>query len=252
MPRDRFRRTPGAPPLVYGHRGVRGDAPENTMAAFTMAADAGADGIELDVRLCASGQLVVCHDPTLERVSEAGDARSIARLAYTELGRVRLAGGERVPLLSDVLSWARQKGKLVNVEMKRDVPDRASVVRAAAEEIRRASEPASVLVSSFDPWMLAQVRLRMPALSSALLVDAKPRWRSGWPAALVGARAVHPEHTLVERHWMDRVRARLVNVWTVNDPDEASRLAALGVDGIITDVPGALVKSLSGGVFSNP
>jgi glycerophosphoryl diester phosphodiesterase len=93
MAHDRFRRAPGAPPLVYGHRGVRGDAPENTMAAFSMAADAGAVGVELDVRSCQSGELVVCHDPTLERVSQGHDVRNVADLHYAELRQVSLGCG---------------------------------------------------------------------------------------------------------------------------------------------------------------
>jgi glycerophosphoryl diester phosphodiesterase len=67
-------------PLVIGHRGVRGDRPENTLAAFEHAGDQGADGIELDVRTCGSGELVVIHDPTLKRVSSGSEARAVAEV----------------------------------------------------------------------------------------------------------------------------------------------------------------------------
>src|SRR5215210_4731977 len=104
-----FRRRDGAPPLVFGHRGVRGTAPENTMSAFDLAADAGADGVELDVRTCRAGELVVCHDPTLERCSAGRDLREVAELDLTELARADVGAGQGVPSLVKVLDWARDR-----------------------------------------------------------------------------------------------------------------------------------------------
>src|SRR4030095_10429492 len=102
----RFRRLDGAPPYVFGHRGVRGEAPENTMAAFDLAAASGADGVELDVRLCRSGELVVCHDANLARLTRGRDTRRVADLDRAELGRVDLGGGQSVSLLAEGLAWA--------------------------------------------------------------------------------------------------------------------------------------------------
>src|SRR3954470_13188087 len=93
LARDAFRRREGAPPFVYGHRGVRGEAPENTMAAFEIAANAGAAGFELDVRVCGSGELVVCHDPTLERFTQGRDRRKVAELGWPDLGKVDVGSG---------------------------------------------------------------------------------------------------------------------------------------------------------------
>src|SRR6266536_5012531 len=101
-----FRRPEGAPPRVFGHRGVRGAAPENTMMAFELAADSGAQGVELDVRVCRSGELIVCHDPTLERVTGGRDARSVADLEWSLLSRVDVGSGQTMPLLGEVLGWA--------------------------------------------------------------------------------------------------------------------------------------------------
>src|SRR6187431_1614466 len=104
-----FRRTSGAPPYVFGHRGVRGEAPENTMAAFDLAATSGADGVELDVRLCRSGELVVCHDADLGRLTRGRDTRRLADLDRAELQRVDVGGGQSIPLLADVLAWAESR-----------------------------------------------------------------------------------------------------------------------------------------------
>src|SRR5688572_10933517 len=99
-PRDR--------PLLLGHRGARHAAPENTFAAFDLALQEGAEGIELDVRLNASGEVIVCHDVTLERVTGGRDRRAIHQLTSDECKAVRLDGGERLPRLIEVLDWAER------------------------------------------------------------------------------------------------------------------------------------------------
>lgn len=229
-------------PLVYGHRGVRGDLPENTLAAFEEAARQGADGVELDVRVCASGEVVVCHDPDLTRVTEGRDARLVAELPFEELRRVDVGGGQRVPLLAEVLRLCRSRGLSVNVELKRDAPSRVDVVRRAAALLRAWDPLHPILVSSFDPWMLSSLAALAPRLPRGLLVNQC--WYdalSTRAAGAFGAQAIHVERTLTRpRRVASWRRALVVNVWTVNDPGEASDLARLGVDGIITDVPGAI------------
>jgi glycerophosphoryl diester phosphodiesterase len=234
-----FRRPKGAPPFVFGHRGVRGDAPENTMAAFELAAASGADGVELDVRLCHSGELAVCHDADLTRLTGGRDARRVADLDKDDLRRVDVGGGQPVPLLTEVLAWAHGRALRVNIEMKRNVPDRRAVVRATARILEGDSLP-PVVVSSFDPWMLAYLSWRRPSVLLGYLFASDQRLtRSGWVAGVMHVGAVHPERTEVDaarcRAWQKR--GRIINVWTVNDVAEARALAALGVDGIVTDVP---------------
>ena len=234
-----FRRQDGAPPYVFGHRGVRGEAPENTMAAFELAATSGADGVELDVRLCRSGELVVCHDVDLARVTRGADRRRVADLDRDDLARVDVGKGERVPLLSEVLTWAASRRLRVNVEMKRDVPNRRAVVDATARMLEGDALP-PIVVSSFDPWMLLFLSWRRPEALLGYLFATEQRFaRSGILANVLHTDAVHPERTEVDagRCAAWRKRGRIVNVWTVNDVAEARALARLGVDAIITDVP---------------
>ena len=218
------------------------------MAAFRLAAAAGADGIELDVRTCRSGELVVAHDVTLARCTSGRDGRAIADLDWAELVEVDLGAGERVPLLRSVLDWARQRGLQVNVEMKRDVPDRTVVVRETSRALAQTPDAGSfVIVSSFDGWMLRRLGALLPGIVRGLLSCEGDRFmRSIWAARLVGAQAVHPERTAVTAHRCARWKAAgmLVNTWTVNDVSEARRLALLGVDAIVTDEPGAVVEAL--------
>jgi glycerophosphoryl diester phosphodiesterase len=251
---QRLARRPGSAPLVLGHRGARHAAPENTHAAFELSRKEGAAGVELDVRLVKTGEIVVLHDTTLARVTGRADRRAVEPLAWAEVKRADVGRGERVPLLSDVLDWAAQHDQLVNVEVKSDVKRRRDLVSGVIELLRRHPHAArGVLLSSFDPrfvWQLARV---LPDIPSAFLFHTRsPMARA---AALVGAatfsrlgaRAVHPEHVLVTEQRMAAWRSRqaLVGVWTVNDETRARELAALGVDYIVSDRPGAILGALS-------
>lgn len=241
-----FRRPDGAPAYVFGHRGVRGRAPENTLDAFELAGRAGADGIELDVRLAGSGAVVVCHDPTLQRLTGGRDGRAVAALHHDQLAKIDLGRGQGVPLLTEVLDLAASHRMRVNVEMKRDVPSRRQLVAQTVRILRDRANP-PVLVSSFDPWMLAYFGWLLPGLPLGYLFAPDQKYqRSGWPATLLRAVAVHPERSLcrAERVRLWRARGRLINVWTVNDVGEARALSELGVDAVITDDPAALVGAL--------
>jgi glycerophosphoryl diester phosphodiesterase len=237
-------------PRIFGHRGVRAEGPrldgvppENTLAAFEQALREGAEGVELDVRVCATGELVVLHDPTLEHVTAGADTRAAIDLTARELAAIPLAHGATIPLLTEVLAFARARGLPVNVELKRDVPSRAAVVKAAARLLGSWDPTYPILVSSFDPVMLAGFAWLAPRVPRAILVHPE-QWRR---TALLAAHplrvdAVHLEHTLATPARVARLHAagKLVNVWTVNDVDEARRLDTAGVDGIITDVPAIL------------
>ncbi len=244
-----WRRAPEVPPLVIGHRGVRGEsaagAPENTLAAFDLAAEQGAQGVELDVRLTSDGEVVVFHDATLARMTEGRDARAVSALSAAELSEVRLAGVARVPLLDEVLGWARSLGQLVNVELKHDVPSRARLAHRVARVVReRAMRPGQVLFSSFDPALVAAMAVLLPGTPRAWLVEAGRRLTSEAPGWSLFASGVNPERTATRPERVARWKrgGALVCVWTVNEPAEARALAALGVDALITDAPARLAN----------
>lgn len=239
----------GGRPLVIGHRGERRIGPENSMAAFERAKREGADGIELDVRLAASGEVIVLHDEDVSRVTRGADTRRADAMSLSEVRSVDLGHGERVPLLADVLDLSRSLGLFVNVELKRDVPDRAALVRTVAREFGRQS-PAEIVFSSFDPVMLAGLAVLAPKVPRALLIH-----RSSYHHAMLRAQplslrtGLHIEHVLLrdELFYPGKAfiaRQRFVNTWTVNSGNEAVRLAALGVNGIITDDPARIRAAL--------
>jgi len=250
---ERLARKPGSMPLVLGHRGARHAAPENTHAAFELSRQEGAAGVELDVRLVKSGEVVVLHDPTLTRVTKGADKRAVEQLSWAETRQADVGQGERVPLLQDVLDWAETHQQLVNVEVKSDVRRRRDLLRGVIALLaKHRYAPRGVLLSSFDPRFIWRLSRALPAIPSAFLFHTKsPVARA---AALVGAatftrlgaRAVHPEHVLVTEQRMQawRTKNALVGVWTVNDPGRAQELAALGVDYIVSDNPGRILAAL--------
>jgi glycerophosphoryl diester phosphodiesterase len=232
---------------VLGHRGARRAAPENTLAAFELAREEGADGVELDVRLDGSGRVIVLHDPTLERVTSGADSRHAEDISASELAQVDLGSGERVPLLADVLAWAKARDLRVNVELKSDLRKRRLLLARVAEVVQQTPLPA-LLFSSFHPLFVWWLARHLPNLPRAWLVHDKQRLLKYAPGShLLGANGIHPEHELARAERVARLKRTgcLVNVWTVNDPERARQLARNGVDAIISDVPGEILRALS-------
>jgi glycerophosphoryl diester phosphodiesterase len=240
----------GRGPLVLGHRGASADAPENTLAAFRLALEQGADGVELDVWRCGTGEVVVGHDEDTLRVS--GVALRVPDAPLAELRALDVGGwkgdafrGERMPLLSEVLE--ELPGAVVNVELKSRGGD-LRLAGAVAKVVARAGAAGRVLVSSFDWRLVVAFRLAAPDVPVGLLFDGERSWKLPLAAAirLMGPSAVHPERTLATeervRAWTRRGLA--VNVWTVDDPAEARALAALGAAGVISNVPARIRAAL--------
>jgi glycerophosphoryl diester phosphodiesterase len=213
------------------------------MAAFARAKADGAAGVELDVRLTSDGELAVFHDEDLTRIADRPGV--IEQMRWSELAAISLPGGERIPRLDQVL--AEIAPLLVNVEIKpphlRRLPES---VRRVAESVARTGAADRVIVSSFHAGAVALAA--RSGLRCGLLFHARQRrpLREAWLARVIRPQALHPERVLVNAAAMTRWRARgyEVNVWTVDVPDEVRRLAALGVDAIISNDPAAAAAAL--------
>jgi glycerophosphoryl diester phosphodiesterase len=222
---------PDAPtrPLILGHRGAPLEAPENTLAAFRLAVEQGADGVELDVQRSRDGVPVVIHDETLERT--AGVAGAVADLSWAELAR--LGGGEAVPSLERALEWAADAGAWVNVEIKAPGVEEATLAAVARAGMRR-----RVIVSSFDPGIVRRVGVLAPDVHLYLLSE---EWEDTLPrrAAECGARGVCLGVDAATPVALRRLAAESlpVVVWTVNDADRMRALLRGGVAGLITNRP---------------
>jgi glycerophosphoryl diester phosphodiesterase len=245
--------------VVVAHRGASAQAPENTMEAFRLGVEAGADAVELDVHLTADGQLAVMHDATMDRTTDRTGAvtdltmdeihEADAGARFTRVGDAGLpfAGrGLRVPTLPEVLDWLPDGIGLV-VEIKaREAAD--AVVAAVGSHPARADGRLAVI--SFDEPAIDRVHALDAGLRTGyLLVPTQPVEPALAWAADAGHAAVHPwEGDLGADPLPILSRARTfgleIGCYVVNDPDRMRFLAACGVWGFVTDVPDVAREAL--------
>lgn len=241
-------------PLIIAHRGASSVAPENTLAAFEMALELGADGIELDVMLSADGKLAVIHDFSVDRTTN-GTGKvpqlSLAKLKTLDAGFKKAAAyqGERIPTLEEVFSAVGGK-LLINVELKNYHAPFDRLTEAVVACVQEFGLLESVLLSSFNPFNLLKAQRLEPALKRGLLTvpGKKGRIMRGWPGRFFLYDALHPYFCDVDAEMVQGQHSygRQVNVWTVNSPEEMQRLADLEVDMLITDDPALAREVLEG------
>jgi glycerophosphoryl diester phosphodiesterase len=214
--------------LLLGHRGARRYAPENTLAAFDLALQHGADGFEFDVRCTRDRQTILCHDPKLNRVV-------LRRHTLKKIQESCNRSEQLPPCLEEVLD--RYRNSFLNVEVKvRGIEP--IIVRA----VRRA-RPKNYFISSFLPGVVR----RLHALDNSLALGtlAQTRWQlRRW--RILPASYVVPHYRLLTRRLVEKIHAdnKKVVTWTVNDPRQMVRVAEMGVDAIISDDTQLLVKTL--------
>ncbi len=238
--------------IVVAHRGASRQAPENTMEAFRLAVEAGADAIELDVHLTADGQLAVIHDDTLERTTDhtgrvadqtmdqIREADAGATFARPDDAGFPYAGrGLRVPSLPEVLAWLPTGVGLV-IEIKARAAADAVVEAVRDHDVRQEDRLA---VISFDEAAIERVRALEPAIKTGyLLVPTQPIEPALVWATEHGHAGVHPWEgdlgldplpLLAQAH----AYGREIGCYVVNDPERMQHLAACGLWGFVTDVP---------------
>lgn len=259
----------GTKPFVYAHRGYRAIAPENTLTAASLGHKAGAEAWELDVAESADGVLVVIHDDTLTRTTDAAarfpdrNPWSVYDFTLAELqsldagswyastdpfrqigtGRVtatECAGfaGIRIPTLEDCLRHTRELGWKVNVEIK-DASGRecdAHIVERTLDLVRQLAMEGMVLISSFNHEYLVRSKAKAPEVPVGVLTDEPPEDILE-RLARIGALAWHPNMKKLNEY---SARAVLdagfgLNPWTVNEESDMNSLIAWGASGIITD-----------------
>lgn len=235
--------TPWPYPLWIAHRGAGKLAPENTLAAFRLGARHGYRAFECDVKLSADGVAFLLHDDTLARTTpERGVAgqRNWAELSRLDAGgwHGREYAGEPIPSLDAIAAFVLRGGHALDLEIKPTTGLEDETGRVVAQEVARLWHGRDVkpLLSSFQPASLAAARDAVPALARALLLDSLG---DGWfeTAQSLGCVAVITAYPLMDAAVIARLHGAGLRAlcYTVNDPAEARRLLALGIDGIITD-----------------
>jgi glycerophosphoryl diester phosphodiesterase len=231
--------------MVFAHRGASAHAPENTLAAFELALEQGAHGIELDVKLSADGELVVIHDARVERTTDGqGQVSKLRLAALRELDAGSFFSeefkGEKIPTLVEVFE-AVGKRILINVELTNYKTPRDGLVDKVCDLVQRFGLQDNILFSSFLPSNLNRTRSLLPEIPCGLL--ALGGWMGWWSRSFGFTfgdyQALHPNLRDTNPRQIARVHRlkRRVNVYTVNDAEDMRRMFGWGVDGIFTDDP---------------
>jgi glycerophosphoryl diester phosphodiesterase len=242
-------------PLNLAHRGASAYAPENTLAAFRLAAQMGADGLELDAKLSRDGAIVVMHDATVDRTTDGSGRVSdltLAELKHLDAGSKfdPKFAGERIPTLQEVIDAVGER-LIVNVELTNYASAGDGLELKVVDLIAKRGLAERLMVSSYSPLALRKVKRRAPRVVCGLVyAPREPIFlRRAWFAFLVpGLEAHHPQHSLIDAAAVRRFHARgqKVNTWTANDEADMRRLIDAGVDAIMTDRPDALRRMING------
>jgi glycerophosphoryl diester phosphodiesterase len=231
---------------VIAHRGASGERPENTLPAYRLAVAQRADMIEIDLHRTRDGAIPITHDATLAHLGGRGE---IADATLAEVRALDAGGGERVPLLHEVLDeFAAQIP--FNLELK--IGGRgayAGLEAATLVEVNRRGLLSQTLFSSFYDGILAELRRQSAAARTALLISRSSETNWAQRARALGAEALNPELAQVTPELVRAAHGEglSVYVFTVDPEDQMRRMRDLGVDGLFTNYPARLRRILDGG-----
>ncbi len=222
-------------PLVIGHRGAMGHETENTLASIQKAMDLGVDMIEIDVFNLKSGETVVFHDKTLERLTNAGG--SIEDWNYFDLRKVIVDGGHSIPMLQEVLKLINHKVKL-NIELKgENTANRVNFIINYYIK-KEGWKLDDFIISSFNWKELKDMREMNADIPIAILTEDDPLDAIAIAKEL-NAEAINPnfEKLTAENSKKLKEEGFKIYPWTVNKPEDILEMKRFGVDGIITNYP---------------
>jgi glycerophosphoryl diester phosphodiesterase len=251
---------------LIGHRGARGAAPENTLAAFALALEAGVDGVEFDLHLSRDGEPVVMHDARLERTTDS--AGEIGTLTLAELRQLNAAarfngpgeyGIKRVPTLGEVLALTRGRARnFLEIKLRGDGTRYSGIEARVLATLQQHGDLESSLICSFDfPTLktvneLAPEVVTQPILSTGYLEPFRQHDSQILPGAAIAADLANQGFggAAIDQRYLTPALCRTlkaarlsVHVWTVNEATDMWRFAAMGVDLITTDRPDVLVQA---------
>lgn len=235
-------------PICYGHRGARGHAPENTLLAFALAFDLGADGIECDAQLSADGQLIIIHDGTVNRTTTGRGA--VRDLSFEALRQLDAGAGQRIPTLDETLALVGARSGQINLELKAESDDEALLVaQAVAARLAELAEDdplrRRLIASSFSLPAVAEIKRRLPWLRVGALFGGRAWTRQTMIARAqeLDAEAIHPHPRILTAETVHAAHdaGLRVNVWTANRWATIRQIIAWGVDGVFSDFPERVV-----------
>ncbi|UNK16778.1 glycerophosphodiester phosphodiesterase [Paenibacillus sp. N3/727] len=232
--------------INFAHRGASGVCPENTMSAFRKALELGATGIETDVQMTKDGKLILIHDETVLRTT--GEQGFVKDYTFEEIQKLDAGSwfseefrGERLPALEELLELTKDRGTIVNIELKNGSIQYPELEEKVIASIRSFGMEDRVVISSFNHYSLVKCKSIAPEIRTGILYveGLYKAWEYGQS---VGADALHALKYAVLPEWVEEAKACgiVYHPWTVNEPEEMKRLIAAKVAGIITDYPDRL------------
>ena len=239
-------------PLIWGHRGASGHAPENTLPAFKMAADMGADGVELDIQQTKDGVIVVCHDETIDRTSSG--AGWLKDFTFEELRRLYFSNGNaayedvKIPTMEEVFYLLAPTGLTINIELKTGIIFYENIEEKILDLTKKMGWEDRVIYSSFNHYSVRKIKELDPGAKVGLLYGDGPIDMPGYGRRL-GADALHPAfYNLQYPDYMEDCRryGLDVNVWTVNSTADLMQCREYGVNAVITNYPDKALKLYGG------
>lgn len=233
---------------IYAHRGSSGTHAENTMAAFIEAEQAGADGIEFDLHLSKDDELVVIHDPTVNRTTNGKGKvkdKTLNELKQLKAGKKFLffRKKDRIPTFDEVLQWARLNEMKLNIEIKYDQGEDNQIEEKVIKKVLDMDLQDRVIISSFNHQKMFSCKRNYPDMTFGILFKnkkfARPSYLKEKPID-----AIHPNYQIVTLNMYNKVKQLGLSVrpYTVNSKKQIKRLLKMNCDAIITDYPKRAVE----------
>ena len=229
--------------LIWAHRGASGYAPENTLEAFGKAIELKADGIELDVQMTKDGQLVIIHDETVNRVSNAKGW--VKDYTWEELKKLNVNkkfpeyGTVRIPTLEEVYCLMKDTELLINVEIKSGIVFYENIEEKVLELTKKMGLEDRVLYSSFNHYSVLKLKKLNPSVKTGFLYEdgyiGMPEY-----AVKYGVEALHPAlYNLQYPDFIKECKERniAIRAWTVNEKEYMKMLCENEIEGMITNYP---------------
>lgn len=230
-------------PVVVGHRGAAGLAPENTLRAFEVALQLGVDGVEFDVQRSADGELMIFHDETLERTTNGqGYLKDFTRTELQNLDAGNKFGevfrGEKIPTLYEVVDFLRHTNLILHLEVK-SPHLYAGIAEQLVGFIRGEDMVGRIQVRSFDHQALHKIYQLAPEIAiSELWWEKIPIAHDMAFPTLNALYTLYTPENIAALHQV----GKKVTAWTVNDAESAKRLIVMGIDGLTTDYPDRILE----------
>ncbi|MBR0630955.1 glycerophosphodiester phosphodiesterase [Bacillus altitudinis] len=229
---------------IIAHRGSSSAAPENTIAAFDVAVEQGADYIELDVQMTMDQHIVVIHDDTVERTTNGNGlvkSYTLDQLKKLDAGSWfdQQYTNERIPTLQEILErYSQRIGILIEIKHpKRQI----GIEKAVARIINQFAYSRHIIIQSFDVHALQRIKAFAPSLRTALIIkpDAFKLTKRKLTTYSSFANGLNMKKTMINRWWIDRIHTFGMDVfiWTVKDQKTADRIKKYPINGVVTDNP---------------